>query len=396
MEKTISNLQFAARMNSIPKSFLREILKVTSSPDVISFAGGLPNPAYFPAKEIYMAAHKVLSGEDRSVFQYAVSEGYYPLREYISKRYREKYNMNISAEEILIVNGSQQGIDLAGKLFIDPGDQVLLEKPGYLGAIQAFSAYQPDFFTVPLLNDGPDIDCFQSLMIKDRIRLFYSIPNFQNPSGISYSKEKRLIVSDILKQHDTILVEDDPYGDIRFSGEALPPLKKYLPYNSILLGSFSKIIAPGLRLGWVAAQKEIIEKMVVAKQAADLHSNFLSQRIIYQFLCDHELDKHIEKISLDYKIRCELMLKALEKYFPEDSRWTKPEGGMFIWVTLREKMNAYDFLKQAAEQKIAFVPGKTFYAGEGGENTMRLNFTNSTAGQIDEGIRKLGRILKGK
>jgi 2-aminoadipate transaminase len=395
MEKTISNLQFAARMNSIPKSFLREILKVTASPDVISFAGGLPNPEYFPAKEISLAAQKVLSGEDRSVLQYAVSEGYYPLREYISKRYREKYNMNISAEEILIVNGSQQGLDLAGKLFIDPGDQVLLEKPSYLGAIQAFSAYQPEFLTVPLLKDGPDTDCFQRRMIKERVRLFYTIPNFQNPSGISYSKEKRLIVSDILKQHDTILVEDDPYGDIRFSGEALPPLKKYLPYNSILLGSFSKIIAPGLRLGWVTAQKEIIEKMVIAKQAADLHSNFLSQRIIYQFLLDHELDMHIEKISLDYKTKCGLMLKALEKYFPDDSRWIKPEGGMFIWVTLREKMNAYDFLKQAAEQRIVFVPGKTFYAGEGGENTMRLNFTNSTAEQIEEGIRKLGKILKG-
>jgi 2-aminoadipate transaminase len=394
MKKTISNLQFAARMNSIPKSFLREILKVTSSPDVISFAGGLPNPEYFPAKEISMAAQKVLSGEDRSVLQYAVSEGYYPLREYISKRYREKHNMNISPEEILIVNGSQQGIDLAGKLFIDPGDQVLLEKPSYLGAIQAFSAYQPEFLTIPLLKDGPDIDCFQRQMIEERIRLFYTIPNFQNPSGISYSKEKRLIVSDILKQHDTILVEDDPYGDIRFSGESLPPLKKYLPYNSILLGSFSKIIAPGLRLGWVAAQKEIIEKMVIAKQATDLHSNFLSQRIIYQFLLDHDLDRHIEKVSLDYKTKCGLMLKAMEKYFPDDSRWTEPEGGMFIWVTLREKMNAYDFLRQAAEQKIAFVPGKTFYTGEGGENTMRLNFTNSTAEQIDEGIRKLGNILR--
>jgi 2-aminoadipate transaminase len=394
MKKMMNNLQFAARMSSIPKSFLREILKVTSNPDVISFAGGLPNPEYFPAEEISMAAHKVLSGEDRSALQYAVSEGYYPLREYISKRYREKHDMNISAEEILIVNGSQQGIDLAGKLFIDPGDQLLLERPSYLGAIQAFSAYQPDFLTVPLLNDGPDIDCFQSLMLKDRIRLFYAIPNFQNPSGISYSKEKRLIVSDILKQHDTILVEDDPYGDIRFSGETLPPLKKHLPYNSILLGSFSKIIAPGLRLGWVAAQKEIIEKMVVAKQAADLHSNFLSQRIIYQFLHDNELDKHIEKISVDYKIKCGLMLKALEKYFPEDSKWTKPEGGMFIWVTLSEKMSAYDFLRQAAEQKIAFVPGKTFYTGEGGENTMRLNFTNSTAEQIEAGIRKLGKILK--
>jgi 2-aminoadipate transaminase len=247
-----------------------------------------------------------------------------------------------------------------------------------------------------MLNDGPDTDCMRDIMLKERIRLFYTIPNFQNPSGISYSADKRKIVSNILKEHDTILVEDDPYGEIRFSGEALPPLKKYLPYNSILLGSFSKIIAPGLRLGWVVAQKEIIEKMVIAKQAADLHSNFLSQRIISQFLMDEDLDQHIEKIRSFYKSQCKLMLKALTRYFPEGSSWTSPEGGMFIWVNLPERINAYNFLQEAAEHKIVFVPGKTFYAGEGGENTIRLNFTNSTAVQIEEGIKKLGKMLNGR
>jgi 2-aminoadipate transaminase len=387
--------RFAGRMNSIPRSFIREILKVTSQPDVISFAGGLPNPDYFPAEEITAAAQKVLREDSKSTLQYGVSEGYYPLRKFISNRYKSRYGMEISPEEILIVNGSQQGLDLAGKIFIDQGDKVLLEKPSYLGAIQAFSAYQPEFVTMPLPDDGPDTEFFQTIMKKETIRLFYSIPNFQNPSGISYSADKRKIVSEILNEHDTILVEDDPYGEIRFNGEMLPPLKKFLPENSILLGSFSKIIAPGLRLGWVAAQKEIIEKMIIAKQASDLHSNFLSQKIIHQFLSDNDLDEHLVKIKMGYKNKCSLMLQALDNYFPEGCSWSKPDGGMFIWVTLPEKMNAYDFLQKAAEKKIAFVPGKTFFAGSGGENTMRLNFSNSTAEQIEEGIRQLGGIISG-
>ncbi|HXA01198.1 MAG TPA: PLP-dependent aminotransferase family protein [Cytophagaceae bacterium] len=391
----MNTIQFATRMNSIPRSFIREILKATSQPDVISFAGGLPNPEYFPAEGIARAAQKVLNEDSRSVLQYGVSEGYYPLRKFISERYKSKHGIEISPEEILIVNGSQQGIDLAGKIFIDQGDKVLLENPSYLGAIQAFSAYQPEFITMPLLEDGPDAEYFKAIMKKEKIRLFYSIPNFQNPSGISYSLYKREIVSDILKAHDTILVEDDPYGEIRFSGESLPPLKKFLPQNSVLLGSFSKIMAPGLRLGWVAAQKNIIEKMIIAKQACDLHSNFLSQRVIYQFLKDEDLDEHIERIRSAYKVQCHLMLTALEKYFPAGSSWTRPEGGIFIWVTLAERMNAYDFLKRATEHKILFVPGKTFFAGNGGENTIRLNFSNSTAVQIEEGIKRLGIIISG-
>jgi 2-aminoadipate transaminase len=393
MKKTMSTIRFADRMNSIPKSFIREILKTTSDSEVISFAGGLPNPEYFPVKAIAKAAQAVLNESDGSVLQYGVSEGYYPLRKYISERYMIKHGMKISPDEILILNGSQQGLDLAGKLFIDPGEKVLLEKPSYLGAIQAFSAYQPEFVTMPLSHDGPDTEYFRNIMMKENIRLFYTIPNFQNPSGISYSSAKREIVSGILKEHDTILVEDDPYGEIRFTGDALPPLKKFLPENSILLGSFSKIIAPGLRLGWVAAQKEIIEKMVIAKQAADLHSNFLSQRIIYKFLEDNDLDEHIEKIRTGYKSQCEHMMKALDIYFPKEFTWTRPEGGMFIWINMPEKMDAYDLLRKAAEHKIVFVPGKTFFAGPGGENTMRLNFSNSTASQIKEGIKRLGKIL---
>ncbi len=394
MNKLEDQYAFAERVNQIPKSFIREILKVTSQPDVISFAGGLPNPDYFPSVEIALAAQKVLANDPKSVLQYAVSEGYYPLREYISNRYRQKHDMSISSEEILIVNGSQQGLDLAAKLFINKGDKVLLEKPSYLGAIQAFSVYEPKFITVPLLEDGIDTLTFEETLCENDIKLFYAAPNFQNPTGISYSLEKKQAVADLLHTSNTILVEDDPYGEIRFLGENTPPIKKMNPEQTILLGSFSKIISPGMRLGWVAAPREIIEKMIIMKQASDLHSNFLSQRIIYQYLCDNNLDDHIARIKYAYSEQRNYMIEMIWEYFPKEVTYTKPEGGMFLWLTLPEEINAYTILEEAAKEKIVFVPGKTFYAGTGGENTIRLNFSNSNPLQLEEGIRKLGLILK--
>ena len=394
MNKLEEHYAFAERVKQIPKSFIREILKVTSQPDVISFAGGLPNPDYFPAEEIALAAQKVLADDAKNVLQYAVSEGYYPLREYISNRYRQKQGMNVPPEEILIVNGSQQGLDLAAKLFINKGDKVLLEKPSYLGAIQAFSVYEPQFVTVPLLEDGIDTYAFEEALTKNDVRLFYAVPNFQNPTGISYSLEKKQQVAQLLSTSNTILIEDDPYGEIRFLGEDISPIKKMNPEQTILLGSFSKIISPGMRLGWVAAPREIIEKMVIMKQASDLHSNFLSQRIIYQYLCDNNLDDHIARIKYAYSQQRNYMIEMIWKYFPKEVTYTKPEGGMFLWLTLPEGINAYTILDEAANEKLVFVPGKTFYAGTGGENTIRLNFSNSNAVQLEEGIRKLGRILK--
>ena len=272
---------FANRMGTTHKSFIREILKVTEDPKIISFAGGLPNLKFFPVKEIANASLKVLEENGENVLQYSTTEGYLPLRECIAERYRKKKGLEVDPDEILITNGSQQGIDLIGKVFLDKGNQIVIERPGYLGAIQAFSMYEPLFQSIPLLDDGIDTDLLEKTFMRNTIKLFYAVPNFQNPSGITYSRQRRKDVANILKKHNAIFVEDDPYGELRFIGEDLPSMRAYLEDNTILLGSFSKIITPGLRLGWVCAKKDIMERIIVAKQASDLHSNYLSQRIVH-------------------------------------------------------------------------------------------------------------------
>jgi 2-aminoadipate transaminase len=394
MKTTCKKYLFAERMKQIPVSFIREILKVTSSPDTISFAGGLPSPDYFPLDAIKEAAIKVLEKDGRNVLQYAVSEGYYPLREFIADRYYKKSGMKISPEEILITNGAQQGIDLAGKIFINPQDYILLERPSYLGAIQSFSAYQPRFLSADLLNDGINIDQFKNLLIQHPVKLFYTVPNFQNPTGISYSVEKRMLLAKIVSEFNTIIVEDDPYGEIRFNGEQPPSFKSILPEQTILLGSFSKIISPGMRMGWMAADKKIIEMIILTKQASDLHSNYLAQRIIYQFLIDNDLDTHINLIRAAYKKQRDAMIKMISDHFPKDYKVTHPDGGMFLWVTLPEKFNTNKVLEAAAKEKVAFVPGSTFYTNTPTENCMRLNFSNTNFKDMEEGIKRLSKILK--
>ena len=289
------NNLFADRMNRVHKSFIREILKVTEDSNIISFAGGLPNPKSFPVKEVEKSVSHVLSENGEECLQYGTTEGYRPLREYIAKRYL-KTGLKVDADEILITNGSQQGIDLIGKVFLNKGDKILVESPTYLAAIQSFGMYEPDFKSVPLLEDGADMDALEKIMGSEKIKLFYSVTNFQNPTGITYSKQKRQEIAEILKNYDTVFVEDNPYGEIRFLGEDIPPVKAYLE-DSVLFGSFSKTVSPGMRLGWIVANEEIMEKIVIAKQASDLHSNYFTQRVVYQYLIDHEVDEHIEKIK---------------------------------------------------------------------------------------------------
>ena len=384
---------FAERMKTIPKSFIREILKVTQNPDMISFAGGLPNPRFFPIKEIALASSEVLAGTDVSALQYSTTEGYGPLREYIAKRYRDNKNLDVNADEILITNGSQQGLDLIGKVFVDKGDKIAIERPAYLGAIQAFSVYEPEFCPVPLGEDGIDIDYMKNLLNENNIKIFHTVINFQNPSGISYSESKRRELADIFERRDTVIVEDDPYADLRFAGTAPQSMRSRLDNKVILLGSFSKTIAPGLRLGWICAKREIMDKLVIAKQASDLHSNSLCQRIVHQYLIKNDVDKHIETIINVYKKQRDAMITAIEKYFPAEVRFTKPEGGMFLWLTLPEKFSALELFKQAVKKNVAFVPGTPFFVDGGGANNLRLNFSNSDEETIEEGIKRLGKIL---
>ncbi len=385
---------FANRMGTTHKSFIREILKVTEDPEIISFAGGLPNPKFFPVKEIANASLKVLEENGENVLQYSTTEGYLPLREYIAERYRKKKGLKVDPDEILITNGSQQGIDLIGKIFLDKGDQIVIERPGYLGAIQAFSMYEPIFQSIPLLDDGIDTNLLERTFRGNRIKLFYAVPNFQNPSGITYSRQRRRDVANILKKHNAIFVEDDPYGELRFIGEDLPSIRAYLEDNIILLGSFSKIITPGLRLGWICAKKDIMERIIVAKQASDLHSNYLSQRIVHQYLIDNDIDKHILKIRDAYKKRRDLMVSMIVEYFPEEIKYTKPEGGMFLWITLPKRISSLDLVDLAIKENVAFVPGNAFYVDGGGNNTLRLNFSNSDEEKIEEGIKRLANIMK--
>jgi 2-aminoadipate transaminase len=338
---------FANRMGTSHKSFIREILKVTEDPKIISFAGGLPNPKFFPVKEIANASLKVLEENGENVLQYSTTEGYLPLREYIAERYRKKKGLKVDPDEILITNGSQQGIDLIGKVFLDKGDQIVIERPGYVGAIQAFSMYEPIFQSIPLLDNGIDTDLLERTFMRNKIKLFYAVPNFQNPSGITYSVQRRKDVANILKKHNAIFVEDDPYAELRFIGEDLPSIRAYLEDNIILLGSFSKIITPGLRLGWICAKKNIMERIIVAKQASDLHSNYLSQRIVHLYLIDNDIDKHILKIRDAYKKRRDLMVSMIAENFPEEIKYTKPEGGMFLWITLPEGISSSDLFDLA-------------------------------------------------
>ncbi|WP_446899305.1 PLP-dependent aminotransferase family protein [Clostridium sp. LBM24168] len=388
------NISFAERMNKVQKSFIREILKVTENPKIISFAGGLPNPSSFPIKEIEEASQKVLDENGSNILQYSTTEGYLPLREYIAKRYFKRFGLKINADEILITNGSQQGLDLLGKVFLNKNDNVLIERPGYLGAIQAFSLFEPVFNSVPLNNDGVDTNALEDCLDSCSPKLFYTVPNFQNPSGITYSEKNRKTTADILKEHNTILIEDDPYGELRFIGKDLPPIKTYLEDNSIMLGSFSKIVAPAMRLGWICARDEIMEKLIIAKQAADLHTNYYSQRVVYQFLIDNDLEDHIRKIRELYRGQRDCMVYMIEKYFPENIKNTKPEGGMFLWITLPEEISSLDLFKVAAGENVAFVPGDPFYINKNGSNTLRLNYTNSNKEMIEEGIKRLARAIK--
>lgn len=386
----MSNL-FAERMKNVHKSFIREILKVTEDKSIISFAGGLPNPKSFPVAEIGEAVSEVLSQNGDEILQYSTTEGYLPLREYIAERY-SKNGLEVSADEILITNGSQQGIDLVSKVFLNKGDKVLVENPTYLAAIQSFGLFEPQFISVPLLEDGVDIDSLQRILEENKIKVFYSVTNFQNPTGITYSKEKRQKLAEILKNEDIVFVEDNPYGEIRFLGNDIPPVKAYLG-DSVLFGSFSKIVSPGMRLGWIVANEEIMEKIIIAKQASDLHSNYFTQRAVYQYLTHNNIDEHIEKIKEMYRNQRNMMVSMIEKYFPENVEYTKPEGGMFLWVTLPEGLSSMDLFELAIKENVAFVPGQAFYVDGSGMDSLRLNFSNSNEEQIEEGIKRLGNAI---
>ena len=384
---------FAERMSRVPRSFIREILKVTEDPKTISFAGGLPNPRFFPVREVAEAAQKVLRESGEAALQYSTTEGYLPLRELIVERYARK-GLKVDAEEILITTGSQQGLDLLGKAFLDKGDRVIVEEPTYLAAIQAFGIFEAEFRSVPLKEDGIDPRALAVALSEGPAKLFYAVPNFQNPTGVSYSEERRREVAGAMRGHATVFVEDDPYGELRFIGEEAPSMRRYLGGRAVLLGSFSKVISPGLRIGWACARSDIMERMVIAKQASDLHTSILSQRIAYQYLVDNDVSQQMETVRSGYRRQRDLMVKMIEESFPAGVDGTRLETGMFLWVTLPENMSSLELFDRAIKNDVDFVPGQAFYANGGGYNTLRLNFSNSDEERIVEGMGRLPRSIE--
>jgi 2-aminoadipate transaminase len=380
-------------MLTAKRSAIREILKVTARPEIISFAGGLPNPDVFPVTELEAAASRVFKADGRDALQYSTTEGYLPLRQYIVRRYREKKGLKLTPDNILITTGSQQGLDLIAKAFINKGDAIVLERPGYLGAIQAFSLFEPRFIQVPLEDDGIDTERLEKVLKKEKPKIFYAVPTFQNPSGLSYSLAKRREVARLVKKYGTIFVEDDPYSELRFMGASLPPIRKFAGAGALLMGTFSKIVAPGLRLGWVCAAPAIMDKLVIAKQAADLHTNYLAQRIVYQHLMDNDLDDYLATVRKKYKSQRDLMVSLIAQHLPPQVSYTQPEGGMFLWLSLPEQYSSLELLKYAMKENVAFVPGDAFYTDGTGQNTFRLNFSNSDPAKIERGIISLARAM---
>jgi 2-aminoadipate transaminase len=393
---------FAARARLMTRSAIREILKLTAQPDVISFAGGLPAPELFPVERIQQAAETVLAERGREVLQYSTSEGMPELREFIA-RWMSGDSLQIDPANILIVSGSQQAIDFIGRIFLNEGDRVIVEEPTYLGMLTAWRPYNLEFLAVPTDQDGMQVDEIESLMPRQP-KLIYSIPNFQNPQGVTLSRERRARLAAVLSAYHLPFVEDNPYGELRYSGEPIPSVlqmeaeyrgSKTLDGSVIYAGTFSKVLTPGLRIGWVAAAEPVIEKLVQVKQAADLHTSTLNQFITYEVVRDETFFRnHIAMLRDVYRKRRDLMLRLMAEHFPAEIRWTQPEGGLFLMVTMPEGMNAADILKRALEYKVAFVPCEGFYIGDTGHNTFRVNFSNARPEMIEEGIRRIGMLLK--
>lgn len=380
-------------IKATPPSFVRGILKAASDPDVISFAGGLPNPISFPQEKLLESMERIVRSYGSAVFQYSITAGLPELRQYIAKRYNRIFGLSLTMDNIIITTGSQQALDLIGKVLLNKGDGIIVEKPTYLAAIQAFSMQQPVFYPVELTEEGMNAEKLAEAL-QNPVKFIYAIPDFQNPTGLTYSAGNRERIYEILKGRDVILIEDDPYGELRFEGERLPYIGAGKLPGSILLGTFSKTVTPGMRTGFIISEnKELLKYISIAKEASDLHTNIFSQYLLWDYLENNDLDGHIAEIKALYKKQAHAMMDAMERYFPPAVKYTRPHGGMFLWVTLPEGTSAMSLFPKALEKKVAFVPGDPFYIGVKNVNTMRLNFTNADCETIEEGIRRLGELL---
>lgn len=391
---SVFSAQFASRMRTMRPSTIREILKVTAQPEIISFAGGLPAPELFPVAAVRAAADGVLAQNGPESLQYGPSEGFPALREWIAGEVRSR-GVKAHAADVLVTNGSQQVLDLVGKIFLNPGDVVLTENPTYLAAIQAFQTLEAKFVPVPTDEFGLVPEAVPELIAKHRPKFLYTIPNFQNPTGVTLARERREKLAQIAAQHGLLIVEDDPYGKLRYRGEDIPPIKYWDEANCVLyVSTFSKTIAPGLRLGWVVAPAEIFSQLLIVKQASDLHTSSFDQRVAFAYLTQNDQVAHLAKIRAAYGARFDVMDEALKAEMPAGYTWTRPEGGMFLWITGPKALDGMALLQRAIEHKVAFVPGRDFFPTEAGSNYLRLNYSNSTPERIREGVHRLAKLCR--
>jgi 2-aminoadipate transaminase len=397
--------RYAERVAGMKSSAIRDLLKLTADPEIISFAGGLPAPEVFPVEELAAAAGRVLGRHGAAALQYSTTEGYPPLRELLVRHMR-RYGIQVGPDNVLVTSGAQQALDLIGKLFLDPGDAVVTEAPTFIGAIQAFTAYQARFLTVPIDDDGLSVDLLEAAL-RAKPKFIYVLPNFQNPGGVTLSLARRRRLVELASAHGVPIVEDDPYGQLRYEGDHLPSIVKIdaelhgcahgegtFRGGVLYLGTLSKTLAPGLRLGWIVAPRDVIANLVKMKQGTDLHTGTFVQWLAYETARGGFLDGHVRKIRKVYGERRNTMLEALAREFPPEVRWTRPEGGLFLWVTLPAGVDSAALLQDALAEKVAFVPGASFFPGGGGESCFRLNFSYCRPEVIDEGVRRLGRVVR--
>ena len=386
----MDELRFAKRLQNMGGNVIREILKVTQQPDIISFAGGNPALDTFPAQELAEIAQDILHSNP-NILQYGTTEGIMPLREYIAE-WVSQFGIKAVPAEVLIMSGSQQGLDLLGKAFLDPGDKVVMESPTYLAAIQIFKTYQATFAVVRGDADGVDVDELERVIKEQRPKIAYLVPTFQNPTGRTLTLERRRQVGEMLSRHEVIVIEDDPYASLRYAGQTMPAIKSFdVSGQVVYCGSFSKLVSPGLRVGFAIAEPSILQKMVIGKQGTDVHTNNLAQAMVYEFCRRGLLEPHLEKSKDKYSRKLSIMQEQLQ-LFPSNIEWTSPQGGLFIWGTLPESVSATKLLEAALKEKVAFVPGESFFVEGGHLNTIRLNFSNASEDMIREGMQRLAKV----
>jgi len=390
-------LQLARRIDALKASDVREMLKITQRSEIISFAGGLPAPELLPIRELEEATHRVLQEEGAQALQYSTTEGYLPLREKLVARMAARGGVRTSVEEVLITTGAQQALDLTGKLFLNEGDTVICESPTYTGAISALKVFAPRWVEVPTDDEGMDLEALERrLQYCDRVKLIYVVPNFQNPTGTTWSLERRRRFAEIVTQHSVAVVEDDTYGELRFEGLPLPPIKSFDSKGHIVyIGTFSKVLSPGMRIGWLTASSPLYEKYVILKQGSDLHTSTLCQMQISAYLEMFDFDKSLSRMRAVYRERRDAMIRALEKEMPKGVRFSRPSGGLFLWVELPPHMDARELLRRSLELDVAFVPGGSFFPKGNKENTLRLSYSHMPVERIEEGVRRLSAAARG-